>query len=115
MRSLSEIELLVKQGDVHAFYNSHYWNKKRESILKRDHYQCQRCLGNLKTDEPIKRIRLTKAKYVHHIIELKEDFEKALDDDNLISLCFNCHEIVHKRNEFRMINEKKEKITEEKW
>ena len=38
---------------------------------------------------------LTIANVVHHIVELKEDYTKRLDEDNLITLCHSCHNILH--------------------
>lgn len=33
-----------------------------------------------------------KALSVHHIVPLSEDYDKRLDDDNLVTLCSGCHE-----------------------
>lgn len=69
-----------------AFYNSKAWKKKRPIILKRDHYLCQYCL---------QRKTITPADVVHHIKELKDYPELALEDENLISLCHTCHNYEH--------------------
>lgn len=111
---MEEVQMLVAAGDVHAFYISKEWIDKREDILKRDHYKCQRCLGKFIYGEPVKKIRLRDAKYVHHIRPMKEHFELALADDNLVSLCFQCHEIVEGRTG-NIIRKKKKRLTEEKW
>lgn len=114
-RSMEEVHQLVNAGDVHAFYVTSEWRTKREDILKRDNYTCQRCLGKWTHDgNPVDKIRLRRAKYVHHIKPMKDYFELALEDDNLISLCFNCHEIVEGRqgNKFK---KKKDYLTEERW
>lgn len=42
--------------------------------------------------------RIHRAVCVHHIKELKDHPELALDDDNLISLCHKCHDRVHGRD-----------------
>lgn len=98
-RTLEEVKQLVNDGDIHAFYVSREWKDKRIEILNRDHYECQRCKGNYVVEsKPIKRIKIKRAKYVHHIIPMKDCFELALDDDNLVSLCFECHEIVEGRD-----------------
>lgn len=74
-----------------AFYKSQAWVKKRQEILERDHWECQRCARNgLLTSREEKLV-------VHHILELKDYPELRLDDDNLETLCFNCHEIMHDR------------------
>ena len=95
-------------------YNPDQWLDSPE-ILERDNYICQRCIGHW-TDAkyPIKKIKLSKAKYVHHIKPMRDYFELALNDDNLISLCFGCHETVEGRldNQFKPT---KKRLTEEKW
>ena len=45
---------------------------------------------------------------------MKDYFESALEDDNLISLCFECHEIVEERTGNRF-KQKKKYLTQEKW
>lgn len=72
------------------FYESIAWKKCRELALIRDNYLCQSCL---------KEKRIRKADMVHHIIELKDDWSKALDLSNLISWCNSCHSRHHKRND----------------
>ncbi|MDC3412540.1 HNH endonuclease signature motif containing protein [Terrihalobacillus insolitus] len=68
------------------FYKTSVWQKCRESILSRDLYLCQECLeGGV----------LTPADTVHHIIHLKDDPSKALDEDNLVSVCSSCHNKLH--------------------
>lgn len=113
-RTMEEIQVLVAAGDVHAFYVSKEWKAKRIKILNRDNHKCQRCLGKFVFKEPVKRIKLTDAKYVHHIQSLRERFDLALEDDNLVSLCFTCHEIVEGRTG-NIIRKKKKPLTEEKW
>ena len=55
-RSIEEVHQLVLKGDVHSFYVTDKWRKKRKEILARDNNTCQRCLGKW-TDEryPIKK------------------------------------------------------------
>lgn len=64
-----------------ALYKSGAWGAVRREVLRRDHYTCQDCEG--------------RAEEVHHIIELTPDNVNdkmiALNPDNLISLCHNCH------------------------
>lgn len=64
-----------------AFYKSRAWRDCRRFVLKRDHYTCAHCSG--------------RAEEVHHVIELTpENINNpsiALNPDNLISLCHNCH------------------------
>lgn len=69
-----------------AFYHTREWRKMRAEILERDHGQCQRCraMG-----------RYRKAVTVHHVKHLKDAPELALTEDNLMSLCQECHEDMH--------------------
>lgn len=76
----------------HAFYHTTVWRKKRASILKRDGHAC--CLCKAKGI-------YTKATTVHHIRHLKECPELALSDDNLQSLCSECHEKAHPEKFFK--------------
>lgn len=66
------------------FYDSARWRRVRLVAMQRDHYQCQHCLHNDRM--------ITIATEVHHIQELKDYPEKGLDLDNLVSLCWKCHE-----------------------
>jgi thymidine kinase len=63
------------------FYNSTAWKYKRKEILKRDNYTCRDCDG--------------RATEVHHKKELTpkniNDIRIALGNDNLVSLCHDCH------------------------
>ncbi|MFR4484057.1 HNH endonuclease [Sellimonas intestinalis] len=60
------------------------------------------------------RCKIRRATQVHHIKELKENPELAFDEENLISLCTQCHNIRHGRQPKRFVK-KKEPVTEEKW
>lgn len=46
---------------------------------------------------------------------MKDCFELALDDDNLVSLCFECHEIVEGRDGTWKKFKYKKKLTKEMW
>lgn len=59
-------------------------------IRERDNYLCQCCLHGL--DGQGKRIT-TEGLEVHHIESLSEDWNERLADDNLITLCKDCHEL----------------------
>ncbi|MEH7966090.1 HNH endonuclease, partial [Staphylococcus pseudintermedius] len=59
-----------------TFYNSMAWREKRADIMRRDHFECQRCksMGKVAVDEyelnknHRKKIKLV----VHHIKELAD-------------------------------------------
>jgi len=102
----------AKQGTVSKFYESKYWRRLRKEVLIADKYECQYC--------KVKGF-YTKANTVHHVNYLKLHPELALEkfyknDDgvvkrNLISLCHNCHEAIHKWVQ----KEKEEPLTIERW
>lgn len=101
-------------------YNSKEWKLKRNDILMRDCNECQDCVQRLKTAAVNgtqlhgEERKIRRAQEVHHIKEMKEYPELWLDDDNLISLCTQCHNIRHGRNPKRFVKKKKY-LTEEKW
>ena len=63
------------------FYASKQWREVRQQVLRRDLYTCAHC--NARAEE------------IHHIIELTPDnitdINIALNPDNLISMCHDCH------------------------
>lgn len=69
-------------------YKSPRWRQKRESIFRRDHYECCECR---------RYGRATRADVVHHIF-FAEDFPRLVFKSwNLISLCLKCHNRMHQR------------------
>ncbi|EHJ08427.1 HNH endonuclease [Staphylococcus simiae] len=70
-----------------AFYHSTQWRRTREQVLMRDNYLCQHCLANgIVNDRNL---------IVHHKVELKRDWSKRLDMDNLEAVCNTCHNKIH--------------------
>lgn len=74
------------------FYNSSSWKNLREEIKKRDSYECQECKRNglvsVDNYEYSERAKRKKIKLVvHHIKELEDYPELALDVENLETLC----------------------------
>lgn len=77
-------KLTEENKEIQRFRWSKQWQHKRENIKKRDNYMCIACLLGLKcTAKRLNTIGLS----VHHIVPLAVDFDKRLDDDNLITLC----------------------------
>lgn len=80
-----------KRTDIkeQKFYNNNKdWAITRQAVISRDNGLCLLCESNNKhnyVDE------------VHHIVELKEDWSRRYDMNNLISLCKRCHFHVHKK------------------
>lgn len=81
------------------FYNSRIWREARQQALVRDRFLCVHCKQEG---------RLTKAKIVDHIEELKHGgWDKRTDLDNLQSLCVPCHNTKTKKEQAkRNINNK---------
>lgn len=73
----------IKETEARKFRATYKWTSKSLEIRERDKYLCAVCreqgIYNYK--------RLS----VHHIIPLEEDTSKGLDDDNLITLCYDHH------------------------
>lgn len=67
-----------------AFRRTSRWRRKSIEVMRRDLYLCRYCLacGEITTS----------SLSVHHIVPLSEDFDRRLDDNNLITLCSACHE-----------------------
>lgn len=68
------------------FYKSDQWRTVRELVLHRDAYICQKCK---------RQGRITPATIVHHIIPVRYDSKKALELDNLETICASCHNAEH--------------------
>ena len=68
------------------FYRSKEWFATRDKIRKRDKYLCMLCYS----DGHIKPL-----KAVHHIVELKDDWNKRTDISNLIGVCREHHDNIH--------------------
>lgn len=67
------------------FRSSGIWRKKAIEIKERDNYCCQICFE--------KKIINYNNLEVHHITKLCDDERKALDNNNLITLCVSCHKL----------------------
>lgn len=76
----------VKQGDRQSdkFRKTKAWTNKSIEIRQRDRYLCQVCLANLYNTMNWLNY---KGVEVHHITPINEDYDKRLDNKNLISLC----------------------------
>ncbi|MDO4536442.1 MAG: HNH endonuclease [Clostridium perfringens] len=70
------------------FYSSKEWINERDIIKNLDNNLCLLCLEHRE---------LNNMDTVHHIKELKEDWSKRFEKDNLISLCESCHQKIHRK------------------
>lgn len=78
---------------VYDFHRSHKWKGKSVAIRERDNYCCQICARGLYNPD---RKYETDNISVHHIVPIAEDWDKRLDDENLITLCAKHHEKAEK-------------------
>lgn len=85
-----------KQYDEHKrdettskFYKSNKWRKLRNARNAKDNGLCQRCLRDGK---------IKKADICHHIVEVKDDWSRRLDINNLEMVCSGCHNKIHSNN-----------------
>jgi 5-methylcytosine-specific restriction enzyme A len=102
MNSHQYYDKYKRNKEAKKFYNSTTWRKCREYVLKRDNYLCQRCL---------RKGILRAADVVHHKEHLEDNPEKALNPENLESLCHACHNEEHpEKGQKPKTNEKKSKI-----
>lgn len=85
------------------FYSTKEWLTMSE-VIKR-HYLgcCVVCILN--KNEAID------SNYTHHIVELKEDWTKRLDRNNLIPLCDTCHKQIHR--DYLISEDKKREVQRE--
>ena len=76
-------------GDGMIFYKTAKWKNKRGKILRRDEYMCRECRRYGRT---------TPATTVHHIYPIEPYPEWNLASWNMISLCHECHNKMHDRD-----------------
>lgn len=89
---------LIAENKLYKFYKSPEFVRLRAEVLRDYHWECVRCR---------ERGVYTRAKVVHHVHEVRDRPDLALTrwvrepdgstTENLIPLCFNCHEIEHGR------------------
>lgn len=73
--------------EYQRFYTSKEWIEKRSEVVSRDKGLCLLCFYN----------NIIEGQgAVHHIDEIKDNWDLRLDEDNLICLCAKCHRNVHK-------------------
>lgn len=65
------------------------WRQKRRTVLKRDGYTCRMCGGKRSNTD-------THSLEVHHRYYILNHYAWKYDDSALITLCKDCHELIHK-------------------
>ena len=84
-----------RNSEADKFRKTTRWTNKSIEIRQRDKYLCQVCINNLYNT--INTYNYDKLE-VHHITPIEEDYNKRLDNDNLITLC-NYHHKMAEHNE----------------
>ena len=107
------IKRLIAADEIMKFYLTDDWKELRQKVLEECHNECQECLKSGK---------VTQAKIVHHVNELKHRPDLALSEfyvdhegnvhPNLVPVCQDCHNILHERI---CGNEYKPQLNEERW
>ena len=100
--------------EPHRFYIWSHWLKIRQQVLSMDKGECQVCRHE--------HHRYRRADTVHHVNHFKQRPDLALEiyytdpatheqKRNLISVCRECHEVLHERR----TNENSAALTIERW
>ena len=76
-----------------AFRKTKAWTNKSLEIRQRDKFLCQVCLRNRYNTLSFLNYKTVE---VHHITPIEEDYNRRLDNDNLISLCSYHHKMADK-------------------
>lgn len=112
LSELEKINALLLEDRENVWYNSAAWGAMRATVLRLDHYECQRCRAHG---------RYRRAEIVHHVKHLKDRPDLALslyDPDTgerqLMSVCKRCHEELHPESQRQFVL-KKQLITAERW
>ncbi|MEK5331040.1 HNH endonuclease [Lysinibacillus sp. FSL W8-0992] len=84
-------ERMEKDGQYRRFYNSAAWRN----------LSFQHRLKNPICEECIKVGLVVKADVVDHVIEIKDDWSKRLDEKNIRSLCHHHHAIKTKQEQMK--------------
>ena len=107
-----------KERDTQAnrFRSSKAWTNKSIEVRQRDRYLCRVCEANLYNT--IRQFNYDKLE-VHHITPINEDYNKRLDNDNLITLCNYHHKMadngdIPREVLYKLIEEKQSPPTLEK-
>ena len=117
------IKRLIEEDKLYKFYKSKEWITLKEEVMKEQHYECQECLtqGILTTrsdeqEESKKKLTVHHVQYVKNYPELalnKFYYDKGIQYRNLVTVCFDCHNKLHKRFNYKDYNKKQ--LNQERW
>ena len=80
--------LPLPKKEQQAFRSTDAWTRKSLAVRQRDLGLCRVCLEE--------GVLTWKELSVHHIVPLTEDFDRRLDEDNLITLCSRHHRMAER-------------------
>lgn len=82
-----------KNTVIDKFRSTMAWQDKRTEIGERDKFLCQVCIRKLyNTAQQFNYDNIS----IHHIIPIAQDYDKRLDNDNLICICGYHHEMAER-------------------
>ena len=90
-------------SEADRFRRTNRWQKKREEIKQRDLNLCQICIRELYNT---RNKYNTKDLSVHHNIPINENYDKRLDNDNLLTVCEYHHKMCERGEISRKIVQK---------
>lgn len=99
----------IQRNEIEKFYKTTIWKKLRQKVLEKNNYDCQHCKSKGEAN---------KANTVHHVKHLKQHPELALDEENLIAVCKECHNELHPEKHYSFISYRSYKdkyLNEERW
>ena len=108
---LDRLGALIENNNADAFYSWKPWKRLRETVLKLDNYECQKCKAKGK---------YRRAVIIHHVKHLKDRPDLALSiwdgkERQLVSVCKACHEEEHPERVIQYQYKKKDEMFEERW
>lgn len=103
---LSKLKQNLNDNEVYKFYQTKEWKFLRSQVRKRNNNECQQCKKNGKQ---------SRADMVHHIKEVRQYPELALDSTNCEPLCNSCHNREHPEKLANYQNKIKKFQNEERW
>lgn len=117
------IKKLIEEDKLYKFYKSKEWIGLKEEVMRDQHYECQECLKRgILTTRSDEQENIKKKLTVHHVQFVKNYpalalskfyYYKNIQYRNLIVVCFDCHNRLHKRFNYRDPNKKQ--LNEERW
>lgn len=107
-----------KRSEADRFRGLQIWKKKRAEIKERDNFICQLCYRNLYNTVD-SRINYKGNIQVHHIEDINSNWDKRLDNNNLLCLCKYHHEMADNKEidkiELLVIAKEQEEKLEKKY